>query len=511
MQNVNSNNKRIIKNTIFLYFRMFLIMIVSLYTVRVLLNTLGQLDYGLYNVTGGIIVMFSFLTHVLTSASQRFFSYELGTGDSDKLSKTFSVILMFYIIVVCAIIILAETIGLWFLHHKMTIPPDRVLAVDWIYQFSILTFCWKILTAPHQAIIISNEKMSIYAQIGIAEVLLQLCLVLSLQYVYQDRLIIYGAFMFCIALLVNGIYICYSHIKYKYIRFIFTWDKALIKTIISYSGWTLFGALASVARSQGINIILNVYFSPLINTARGIAHNVNSSVSSFAGNFYVAVKPQIVKYYAQQDLVLCYNLIFKSTKFSYCLIFALTFPTFVYVPEILTLWLGEYPVYTVLFTRLILVVSLVESLANPLITFNQATGNIKIFQIIVSLLYIVNLPLSIVAFEIGYGPTAAFIISILISICANASRLIIINRQHAFPLISYCSKVLFPLLVTTLLCVIMGIAWRQFSPCAHSILNLLGNVSITIIMCGIGAWFVALNKSERKWVMDTIKSKIYRQ
>lgn len=510
MSKKTTNYKRIAKNTVMLYFRMLLIMVISLYTVRILLSALGQQDYGLYNVIGGIVVMFSFLTHVLSSASQRFFAFDIGKGNYKELSKTYSAVLLLYGAVAVLIILLAESLGLWFLHNKMTIPQERMYAADWVYQFSIMAFCWKVFTSPHQAIIIAHEDMNIYAYVGILEILLQLALVFMLLHVSQDRLIVYAVLMFLIIFFVNSIYILYARFKYKQIRFTLLWDKDLIKRVVSYSGWTLFGALGSLVRSHGINIILNVYFAPVINAARGIAHNVNSAVGSFSGNFYTAVKPQIVKCYAQGDYDSCYKLVFRSTRFSFCLLLVLALPVFCYTPEILTLWLNDYPDYTVIFTRLILVVALIDSLANPLITFNQATGNIKLFQIAVSLINISNLPIAIAVFEIGAGPVAVFWVSIVISIVGIIARLIIINRQHHFPLLSYFKHVLIQIILVITCSVAVMYVWKLHFFTHPGLIPLIFNVIVLATTTALLSLFIGFNNTERVYAYNIVRSKLHR-
>lgn len=490
---------------------MLLIMFVSLYTVRILLSALGQQDYGLYNVIGGVVVMFSFLTHVLSSASQRFFAYDIGKGNYNELSKTYSAVLLLYGAVVLFIVFLAETVGLWFLHNKMTIPPDRMYAANWVYQFSVMAFCWKVFTSPHQAMIIAHEDMNIYAHIGVLEVLLQLAMVFMLLHVSQDRLIVYSVLMFLIVLSVNSIYILYARFKYKKIRLRLVWDKNLVKRVISYSGWTLLGALGSLVRSHGINIILNVYFTPIVNTARGIAHNVNSAVGSFSGNFYTAVKPQIVKYYAQGDYDSCHKLVFRSTRFSFCLLFILALPVFCYAPDILTLWLNDYPDYTVVFTRLILIVALIDSLSNPLITFNQATGDVKLFQLVVSLINISNLPIAIAIFEIGAGPVAVFWVSIVISIIGIIARLIIINRQHGFPFLAYLKHVLIQVVLVTACSIAVMYVWNSLHISNSGVISLLFNVMVLAIITALISLFVGFNNIERVYALNMIKSKLHRQ
>lgn len=501
------NYKRIAKNTIMLYFRMLLIMFVSLYTVRALLSALGQEDYGLYNVIGGIVVMFSFLSNVLSSASQRYFAYEIGKEDYHNLSKTYSVMIIMYVIFTIIIIILAETIGLWFLHNKMTIPSNRFFAAQFVYQFSIFSFCWKILTSPHQAIIIANEKMGVYAYVGIAEVFLQLILVVILSTIPGDSLIVYSVLMFAIVFIINSCYVIYSRKKYKKIKFVREWDKQLLSNIVSYSSWTLLGTLAAVARGQGINIVLNVYFTPIVNASRGIAHNVESAVTSFANSFYTAVRPQIIKYYAQRDLESCYKLVFRSSKYSYYLLMLFIIPIVSYTPDILNIWLNDYPEYSVVFVRLILLSTLIDSLANPLITFNQATGNVKMYQIVVGILVLCNIPFSILAFELGASPTAAFIVSIVIAFLAMLARLVVLYKQHRFPVKRYMTEVIFPIATVSVVCSISSMALKFSIGHGSSFTLVIGILSI-MTMSIIVSIVLGTDKSEKVSVVQFVKSKI---
>lgn len=481
---------------------------VSLYTVKAMLNALGEEDYGINNVVGGIVVMFSFLTQVLSSASQRFFSFSIGQQDYEKVSKTFSVMLILYGIMCIFILLLSETIGLWFLNNKMSIPENRMLAANILFQFSILAFCLKIFTAPHSSLILAHEKMDIYAYVGLGDVLLRLFVVILIQFCDKDKLIFYSIFHFVAVLSVNAIYVFYSRYKFRRIRFKFNWDKDITSSVVSYSGWTLFGMFAVVARSQGINMVLNVFFGPVVNAARGLAYNVNSSVGSFANNFYTAVKPQIVKYYAAGDLDSCFKLIARSTKFSYYLVLLLVVPIIVYTPEILHLWLGKYPDYTVTFTRLILITAVIDSMANPITTFNQATGKIKWFQVVVGVLLILNVPLTVLVFVIGSEPYAAFFVSICVSILAMAARLIISAREHDFPLIRYLRSVTSNLMVVTILGSFCAYLYQFIEFDTRNISGLFMNIFVIIIMVLFLSLFLGFDKPERNYAVNMVKSRI---
>lgn len=508
MGNKSENYNRIAKNTAMLYLRMLLVMGVSLYTVKAMLGALGEEDYGINNVVGGIIVMLSFLTQVLSSASHRFFSFSIGQQDFSKVSRIFSVMLILYGIMCLFILFLSETAGLWFLNYKMTIPEDRMFAANIVFQFSILSFCWKIFTAPHCALILAHEKMNIYAYVGMAEVVLRLVVVILVQYYDEDKLIFYAIVHFLAIFSVNAIYIFYSRFQFRNIRFKFDWDREITSNVVSYSGWTLFGMLAVVARSQGINMVLNVFFGPIVNAARGIAYNVNGSVISVTSNFYTAVKPQIVKYYAAGDLDSCFKLIARSTKFSYYLVLLLVVPIIVYTPEILHLWLGKYPDYTVTFTRLILITAVIDSMANPITTFNQATGKIKWFQIVVGVLLILNVPLTVLVFVLGSEPYAAFFVSICVSILAMAARLVISAREHDFPLIRYLRSVTSNLMVVTILGSLCAYLYQFIEFDTRNISGLFMNIFVIIIMVLFLSLFVGFDKPERNYAVNMVKSRI---
>lgn len=491
-----------------LYVRMLLVMLVSLFTVRIVLQALGQVDYGLYNVVGGIVVMFSFLSHVLSSASQRFFAFELGRDDTDRLSRIYSIVLILYGAVIMAIVLLAETVGLWFLHTHMTIPAERMTAAEWVYQFSIAAFCVQILTTPHKALIIAKERMNVYAYVGIAEVMLQLLLAYALLAYGGDRLLLYAILMFIVHAITNGIYIVYARLRYRDIRFSPAWDGSMARSIISYSGWTLFGALASIARSQGINIVLNVYFGAVVNAARGIAHQVNGAVSSFSNNFYTAVKPQIVKSYAAGQVEDCVGLVIRSTRFSFCLLLVLAVPIICYAPEVLSLWLGDYPSYAVIFVQLMLITCIIDAMGNPIITFNQATGNIRFYQVVVSLIYMMNIPVIIAVFEYGFSPVGAFIASMCVSFVAQVARLLIVTVQHGFPLAAYCRKALLPLGGLVIALIVCLSAWLYIIDRPTSLLGLAGCLASVLAITAVCSFILGFTHSERSSVIRTIKKRL---
>ena len=418
MSVTNENTKLIAKNTMLLYFRMFLTLGVSLYTSRVVLNTLGVEDFGIYNVVGGVVMMFSFLNSSMASATQRFLSFELGKNDLIQLKKVFSMSVNIHVIIALAIFILAETIGLWFLNTKLVIPAERLYAANWVYQFSILSFMVTILSVPYNAIIIANERMKVYAYVSIIEVILKLIILYILVWFGFDKLKLYAILVFFVSAIIWLIYKTYCNSNFSESKYQYYWDKPLFSTLMNYAGWNLFGNLAVVTMVQGINIMLNLFFGPIVNAARGIAYQVNGAVNSFVINFQMAMNPQIVKSYASGDLKYMHKIIFQGAKYSFFLLFILSLPILLETELILKIWLKNVPEHTIIFTRLAIINVLIDSISGPLMTAAQATGNIKKYQAIVGGLLLLILPISYLFLIMGYPPEITLYISISISIIA---------------------------------------------------------------------------------------------
>lgn len=510
MIEISSDNKRIIKNTILLYIRMLLVMIVSLYTVRVVLSVLGEEDYGIYNVVGGVVIMFSFLSRTLASGSQRYFAFELGRKDYVRLNDVFCVTVYMYLAVCIIIIVLAETIGLWFIHNKMTIPHDRMNTVNWIYQFSIVSFCVSIIATPYQAVIIAREEMGVYAFAGILEVLLALVFAYLLRLINYDSLLVYGLFMLLIAILVNSIYVVYALRKYKESKLKRFWEGRLAKEIFSYSGWNLYGAVANVVRDQGVNLLINVFFTPVINAARGLANQVNNALSSFAFNFYTAVRPQVTKNYAKGDIDSTMSLVFSSSKLSFYLILFIAVPVMVFANPVLELWLEKVPDYTVLFMRLSIIVAMVDSISNPLMTLVQATGKVKKYQLVIGTLLILNLPFSWLLLVLGFSPEYTMYVAIVVSVLSLLARLFILKGQVQFPVKEYCIKVLIVLLYTSLACFSISICVDSFLYSSSSgVVDLLFNIAFSIILCCIAILVLGFSKEERAIIIGYLSRKLH--
>lgn len=442
MTATSENNKRIAKNTLVLYIRMFFIMAVTLYTSRVILKTLGVEDFGIYNVVGGVVAMMGFLRGAMSAASTRFITYELGRNDFEQLRKTYCVSLMIYAFICLVFVIIAETLGLWFLNSKLIIPESRIVAANFVYQFTILSVVIDMMAQPYNAVIISHERMSFFAYISVLEVILKLLIVYLLTIQPYDNLIIYAILVSCVSLVIRAIYGIYCKQNFPECKFKVYRDKPLFIRMLSYSGWNLFGSLSSLAKGQGINILLNVFFNPTVNAARGIAFQVGSAMSQFSHNFFTAVRPQIIKYYAQNDLKNMFVLVFRSSKLSFYLNLLLSVPLLIETPQIIQLWLGQTPEYVVVFSRLIIIISAIDAMAHPVMTATHATGKVALYQSVAGIMNILILPISYLFLQWGYPPVSVFWVSLIVTIINVFLRAFILKYLiKSFPLFNYFIQV----------------------------------------------------------------------
>ena len=501
----NNTSKRIAKNTLMLYFRQILIMIVSLYTVRVVLNTLGAEDYGIYNVVAGVVTMFSFLSSSMATASQRFFSFALGQNDSESLKKYFSMSFTIYCLIALVVLILAETVGLWFVTQKLVIPCERQNAAFCIYQASIFSMICTILTAPFMASIIAHEDMNIYAYVSIIEVVLKLGIVFLLPLFAIDKLIFYGLLMAGVVFVNTAIYRTICVKKYVECKFSFFWEKSLFKELVSYTGWNMFGSAVGVFKNQIVNIILNQFFNPVVNAARGIAAQVNSAVNSFAQNFSTAVRPQIIKNYASGEKEKMLQLMFRSCKATFLLMFVFALPLILEMPYVLKLWLKNVPEYAVLFTILALIDALIDTISYPLMATAQATGKIKLYQAVVGGVLLLNAPIAFVVLKLGAPAFSVFIVSISVTSLAFIVRLCILKKLINFSFWNFIWKVFIPIICCAGLAFIIPYFVRNMLD--SSFIRLCVTVIVSVICVALSGYFVALSKNERQWIIGIIKSK----
>ena len=497
-------NKRIAKNTLLLYIRMFIMMGVSLYTSRVVLQKLGVDDFGLYNIVGGVVVLFSVFNSSLAGSTQRFLNYEMGREDVSSVNKVFQCSIMLHVILCVILIILAETIGLWYINTYLNVPLGRYDAASIVYQLSVLTFCINVLRVPFNACIIAHEKMDFYAYVSVAEAVLKLIVAFMLTMCDFDRLILYSVLILLVTVLVNVSYVIYCSKNFPDIKTKILWDRKKIKGMLSFSGWSLLGSAAVISAQHGINLVLNFFCGVGLNAAAGIAHQVTSAMYGFISNFQTAFNPQIVKLYAQKQLNDYFNLIFRASKFSFLLFWLISVPVFLYAPMLLKFWLDEVPPHAVSFCRVILIYLLIDALNGPLWTAVNATGKIRIYQILMSGIILCNIPVAILLLWFGLAPELVWISKIIFNIIAMIVRWGYLRRIVGFPYCKYITNVIIPLLLVIFLTII-----------PLSILYLSSfdiNISICIPFSLLYILFVSfifgLNKQEKYKIKEIVYSKI---
>ena len=510
MSQSDNNNKRIVKNTIYLYFRMLLLMFISFYSTRIVLKALGVDDYGVYNVVGGIVAMLSFMSSSLTLATNRFFSYALGKKDIQLLNKTYSTSVIIFLCFSILIVILAETVGIWYFYHYIKIPPGSETAAMWVYQLSIITAFIGFNTSPIMSIVISHEDMRMYAMISLLEGGLKLGIAFLLLIPFLGNLKSYAIMTFISALIIRLIWHIYTKKKYKQIKFTFKLDKIVFKDIFSFIGWQIVGSVSWLLRNQGVNLVLNFFFGPALNTARSLAIQVNSGITSLVGNFQMASNPQMVKYYASDDTDNLFQLLFRSSKLSFLLILIFALPIGLEVRPILLFWLGEIPNYTIIFIQLIIIATLVDSLSGTLQQTVLATGKIKQYTQIVTTIMLSDILIVYLAYKLGYPPQALFYAEILIYALAFIARLYVTHHLlPSFKIIEYLKHVTMREIaafgVAIILIGIYGLIFPSIK--VHFILELIIFFGIT----GISCYYAGLTKAERVWVRGLIISKIGRR
>lgn len=499
MTDTAQNNKRIAKNTLLLYFRMLLTMAVSLYTSRVVLSTLGVEDYGIYNVVGGVVAMFSVISGSLSAAISRFITYELGKGDKKALENIFSSAVTIQLALGLIILILAEAIGVWFLNAKMNIPESRMYAANWVFQLSIVTFIINLISVPYNAAIIAHEKMSAFAYISILEVSAKLLIVYMLLISPIDRLIFYAILMASVALIIRFVYGYYCKRHFEECTYNFVFDKCLLRKMFNFAGWNFIGSTAGILRDQGINLLLNLFFSPVVNAARGISVQVNYAISSFCSNFLTAVNPQIIKSYSENDLNRSYYLVTQSARFSFLLLSALSVPIICETEYVLDLWLNTIPEHCTNFVRLTLILTTVESLSLPLITLQQATGKMKQYQITVGILHLLNFPVSLLFLKLGMPPEIVYFIAISLAIISMYARLFIQQKQLNISIIIYHRNVLLRVVLNSIVS-IMNIMFIRYFICTPLLALIL-----SFILNSITTLFIGLRKKELQFIIRKIK------
>ncbi len=498
----SDNNKRIAKNTLLLYVRMLFMMAVLLYTSRVILNTLGVQDFGLYNVVAGFVTMFTFINTAMASATQRYLNFELGKNNDERLRKVFSTSVNIHAVISLVILLLAETVGLWFVYTQLTIPNGRMDAVLWVYQCAILSTIVLVMSVPYNAAIIAHEKMGAFAYISVAEVTLKLLIVYMLTIGDFDKLKLYAILMLAVQVFVRIIYGWYSGKHFKETKYHWIWDKALFKEMTGFAGWSLFGNLAAVAFTQGVNVLLNIFFGPVVNAARGVTVQVQNAIMNFCRNFQMALNPQIVKLYASDELGSMHRLIYRSTKFSFFLLLLLSLPVMIEADYILKLWLKIVPEHTVSFVRIILCISLVDAIGNPLITAAQANGHIRKYQAVVGGILLGIVPVSYIVLKLGAPPVGVFIVHFTMIVLAHVSRVWMIRPMISMRIREYIVKAILPLLYVSVPSVLVSVMAFMLMP--EGFLGFIAVCLVCALSVSMLTYVLGFDAHEREFVKSKV-------
>lgn len=500
-----SNNKRIAKNTFLLYARMLITLVVSLYTSRVVLEILGVVDFGIYSVVGGIVAMLTFISNSMASASQRFFAFEIGQGNNKKLNQLYNLTVLIYVIFVILLIIISQTFGLYFVKCYLNVPLDRKEVSVWVYQYAVASFVFTMLRIPLNAIIIAYEKMSFYAWISILEAIFKLAVVYFLLYVTYDKLVFYSFLNFVVVVLVTVCYQIYVLRNFYHCNYSFYWNPFDFKRITSFAGWNMFDSIANVAKNQGVNIILNVFFNPVVNAARAIAFQVNVQITSFVGNLQIATAPQMTKYYANNQHDKMVELFINSSKITFFLFFLIALPFYLLAPSILKLWLVNVPESTIIFTRLIIINTLIDCLGGTSNLAIHAIGDVKLYKIVSGMIMFLNLPISYLLVSKGFSASSTFIVSIVLSSVIVIARLLIIQKHISYIFSKYFMSVIIIGLIVFFVGSFFPVLIYQYlsTTLSHSLLLLIS--CFVSSLCSI--FFIGLNKNERLDLLNMLKGK----
>lgn len=501
------NSKRVGKNTLFLYFRMFLTMAVGLYTSRVVLKTLGVSDYGVYNVVAGFVSMLAYMNSVFVASTQRFFSYTIGLDNKEELKKVFCNAVTVHWIIAILVLIISETFGLWFVNNKLVFEEGRLVAANWVFQFSILSLLINIISVPYNAAMVAHEHMNVYAYVSILEALLKLLIVYLIVVIPGDSLIIYSILTSLVAMAIRVIYSIYCKNHFDECHYQFLWDKDKVKEMSSFAGWTAVGTLGFTFKDQFLNVLLNIFLGTTINAARGIATQVNGIVNQFSSNFFMAVNPQITKQYASGDLIEFRSLVYYSAKYAFYLMTLVVVPILINLEYILQIWLDVVPDYTYEFLFIILISTLIGTISSPSGTAIQATGNIKLFQIGVAGIFILELPLAYIILKNGMDPYWVAVPSILTQLIAVGFRFEVLKRS--VPLFSskyFLLNIVLRPIALFMLCLFPCLFIRKLLVDKLGIFILSSILSI--IFSFLIIYFLGLSCDERKTLVSLVKKRI---
>lgn len=505
---MEGNNKTIAKNTLMLYMRAILMMGIGLYTSRIILKALGITDFGIYNAVGGIIAMFGFISSSLSNATSRFITIAIGRGDQSYTNRTYGNIKVMYYILCVVIVLFAETVGLWFLFNKMTIPADRMSAAFWVYQYSVLSSVVGFISVPYNSAIIAHERMSAFAYISLLDATLKLVICFLLQMSPYDKLIVYATLLFFVGVIDRIIYAVYCNKRFEEVHAPARIDKEQLREILTMSGWSLSGNLFWILNTQGVNLILNVFFGPVVNAARGIAMQVQGVMGQFVTNFQTAINPQITKSYANVEYDRMHSLLHLSSKFSYFLMLLMSVPVFIEAPIILKWWLGTIPDNTIVYLRIILLYSVFATLANPLWIAVLATGKLKKYQLWDNMVQALVLPISYIAFKYFHAASYwVFIILLVAEIVEIFVRVWVVLPLINHKYLDYIREVVIPLVLVSFVAPLVPLALSNYLS-TNEVVEFFMISVISVLSSFLFIWLLGMKRSERGYFVEFLKKKV---
>ena len=504
MSNNAQNNKRIAKNTSLLFVRTMVIMFISLYTSRVILEALGVEDYGTYQVVGGIVAMFSVISSSLSTAISRFITFEIGRGDKEQLKRIFSTSIVIQLILAITILIICEVVGMWFIENKMQIAPERIYATYWVLHCSLLTFCINLLSVPYNACIIAHEHMGAFAYIGIYEGVMRLAICYLVFISPIDKLIFYAILMLFLSLATRVIYTFYSRRHFEECHAKLSFNKEIFKQMMGFSGWSFFNNSAFILNTQGVNMLMNVYFGVVVNAARGIANQVETAVMQFVNNFTTAINPQITKYYAGGDLQNMHKLVCRGAKFSFFAMLFLALPIIFEAKQILSIWLVNVPEYAVIFAQLSLVMGMCDCIGNSGYTACMATGKLKKYSITITSIGILEFPLAWTFFAIGAAPEYAYYTYIAIKITVLIARMFLLQNMIDLKVKTYIKNVFTPIIITAATAIIAPTIIHYYMD--ESIIRLIIVTATSIVSTALAALYLGMTTNERGFITTKVKN-----
>ena len=507
VQHTQVNNKRIVKNTLYLYIRMGVSMVVQLYTSRVVIQNLGITDYGIYNIVATFIIAFTYISGPLGTATQRFLNFELGGNNKNNVVLVFNISLYIFVLLGALFFIVVELAGIWFLNNKIQIPTERMGAANFVFHMSTLAIIFNLLKTPYESLIVAHEKMSFYAYVSIADVLLKLLNATTLILFTYDKLKLYAVNLLVISIIIFSCYIIFCRINFPYIRFRGLWNKSIFKEMLSFSGWSLFGSIASMTSNQGLSIVLNLFYGVVVNAAMGIASQVSSAITQFATNFQIAFRPQIVKYYAANDIDSLNKLIHRTSKYSYLILLLLVCPLCFNIDFILQKWLGKVPDYANIFCVCMSIYALLDTLSSPMWMAIQATGKIKKYQLVISSTIFLNILFAYVFLNFGFRASIVLEIKCILDIVYLCIRLFFLRSLIAFSISGYIKDTLAKVIIITGLTVLVMFLFEKIY-CANSWKYLFISSSLIVCVIVMCICFIALDKNERKYFKSIIISKL---